>query len=274
MLKDIISTHVSGNIFLLGKKEILFTVEDVGIILGFPNFRHPVRHYGSTKKKSRLYERFGMATNFDRKKVHSLIQQLVKSDDEADVEDTVRLWIVLLLCTFLAPRSVHSCPQQMLSCLDDIQRIREYNCAAVVQEVWFLEHTRVRQPINRMTYPRFFRWGTFPDETSPFPIASLTGQLVIKNLTVERNEMETIYEGNQIVPKDTSTATTVRRMLTEYGAFPDAAKWELHFDSQCPQQASGSLNYAIYSIFCQNGEPKPVSHFTSTDEIGPCVVGT
>ncbi|MQL79065.1 hypothetical protein Taro_011514 [Colocasia esculenta] len=92
----------------------------------------------------------------------------------------------------------------MLSCLDDIQRIREYNWAATVQEVWFLEHTRVRQPINRMAYPRLFRWGTFAGKTSPFPIASLTGQQVIKNLTVERNEMETIYKGNQTVPEDTS----------------------------------------------------------------------
>ncbi|MQL73384.1 hypothetical protein Taro_005730, partial [Colocasia esculenta] len=151
-LEDIISTHVGGNIFLLGKKEVIFTVEDVGIILGLPSFGHPVRHYGNSKKKSRLHERFGVATNFDRKKVHSLIQQL------------------------------------MLSCLDDIQRIREYNWAAVVQKVWFLEHTRVRQPINWMAYPRLFRWGTFAGKTSPFPIASLTGQQVIKNLTVERNE--------------------------------------------------------------------------------------
>ncbi|MQM20381.1 hypothetical protein Taro_053399, partial [Colocasia esculenta] len=77
MLEDIISTHVGGNIFLLGKKEVLFTVEDVDIILEFPSFGHLVRHYGSSKKKSRLHERFGVATNFDRKKVHSLIQQLV-----------------------------------------------------------------------------------------------------------------------------------------------------------------------------------------------------
>ncbi|MQM08474.1 hypothetical protein Taro_041330 [Colocasia esculenta] len=110
MLEDIISTHVGGNIFLLGKKEVLFSVEDVGIILGLPSCGHPVRHYGSTKKKSRLHEWFGMATNFDRTKV------------------------------------------------------------------WFLEHTRVRQPINRMAYPRLFRWGTFAGKTSPFPIASLTGQ--------------------------------------------------------------------------------------------------
>ncbi|MQM02358.1 hypothetical protein Taro_035130 [Colocasia esculenta] len=196
MLEDIISTHVGGNIFLLGKKEVLFTVEDVGIILGLPSFGHPIRHYGSSKKKSRLHERFWVATNFDRKKVHSLIQKLVKSDDEANVEDTIRLWIVLLLCIFLAPRSAHSCPQQMLSCLDDIQRIREYNWAAAVQKVWFLEHTKVRQPINRMAYPRLFRWGTFAGKTSPFPIASLTGQHVIKNLMVERNEWETIYKGN------------------------------------------------------------------------------
>ncbi|MQM15499.1 hypothetical protein Taro_048437 [Colocasia esculenta] len=203
--EDIISTHVGGNIFLLGKKEVLFTIEDVGIILGLPSFGHPVCHYGSSKKKSRLHELFGVATNFDRKKVHSLIQQLVNSDEEADVEDTVRLWIVLLLCTFLCPRSGHSCPQQILSYLDDIQRIREYNWVAAVQEVWFLEHTRVRQPINRMAYPRLFRWGTFAGKTSPFPIASLTGQQIIKNLTVERNEWETIYEGNQTIPEDTST---------------------------------------------------------------------
>ncbi|MQM21478.1 hypothetical protein Taro_054519 [Colocasia esculenta] len=44
------------------------------------------------------------------------------------------------------------------------------------------------------------------------------------------------------------TATTVRRMLKEYGAFLDTAKWELRFDNQCPQQASGSLNCAIYVV--------------------------
>ncbi|MQM21968.1 hypothetical protein Taro_055015 [Colocasia esculenta] len=44
------------------------------------------------------------------------------------------------------------------------------------------------------------------------------------------------------------TATTVRRMLKEYRVFPDDAKWELHFDSTCPQQASGSLNCAIFVV--------------------------
>ncbi|MQM18974.1 hypothetical protein Taro_051974 [Colocasia esculenta] len=256
MLEDIISTHVGGNIFLLGKKEVLFTVEDVGIILGLPNFGHPVRHYGSTKKKSRLHERFGMATNFDRKKVHSLIQQLVKLDDEANVEDTVRMWIVLLLCTFLAPRSAHSCPQQMLSCLDDIQRIREYNWAAAVQEVWFLEHTRVRQPINRMAYPRLFRWGTFAGKTSPFPITSLTGQ----QLTVERNEMETIYKGNQTVLEDTSRVPPAAASLSLLQEIAASIKsQELKFD-----QLSTHLNdqmRQIEEIMCYiHKRDEPVTH--------------
>ncbi|MQL96117.1 hypothetical protein Taro_028792 [Colocasia esculenta] len=124
---------------MLGKKEVLFIVEDVGIILGLPSFGHPVCHYGSLKKKSKLHERFGVATNFDQKK--------------------------------------------------------------------FLEHTRVRQSINRMAYPRLFKWGLFGDKSLPFPIGSLTGQQVIKNLTVERNEWETIYEGNRTVQEDTSTVS-------------------------------------------------------------------
>ncbi|MQL97056.1 hypothetical protein Taro_029741 [Colocasia esculenta] len=139
MLENIISIHVGGNIFLLGKKEVLFTVEDVGIILGLPSFGHPIRHYGSFKKKSRLHEQF---------------------------------------------------------------------------EVWFLEHTRVRQPINWKAYPRLFTWGTFVGKTSSFPIASLTGQQVIKNLTVERNECETIYKGNQTVPEDTSTVPPAAASLS------------------------------------------------------------
>ncbi|MQL89011.1 hypothetical protein Taro_021582 [Colocasia esculenta] len=241
-----------------------------------------------------------MATNFDRKKVHSLIQELVKSDDEAYVEDTVRMWIVLLLCTFLAPRSAHSCPQQMLSCLDDIQRIREYNWAAAVHEVTLhnfdnlvtfvknqrsgatcpakrrsgkesqahyfmydcaasLAHTRVRQPINRMAYPRLFRWGTFAGKTSPFPIASLTGQQVIKNLTVERNEMETIYKGNQTVSEDTSTVppTASLSLLQEIAA--SIKSQEVKFD-QLNTQLNDQMRQ-IEEIMCYiHRRDEPVSH--------------
>ncbi|MQL74509.1 hypothetical protein Taro_006876 [Colocasia esculenta] len=220
---------------------------------------------------SKLHERFGMATKFDRKKVHSLIQEIVKSDDEADVQDTVRLWIVLLLCTFLAPRSAHSCLQQMLSCLDDIPRIREYNWAAAVQEVtlhnfdnlvtfvnnqrsgatcpakrrsgnqsqahyfiygcaaslavWFLEHTRVRQPMNRTAYPRLFRWGTIAMKTSTFPTASLTGQQVIKNLTVERDEMD-----NASLPEDTSTVRPASSLTLLHEIAASIKSQELIFD--------------------------------------------
>ncbi|MQM18629.1 hypothetical protein Taro_051624 [Colocasia esculenta] len=47
-------------------------------------------------------------------------------------------------------------------------------------------------------------------------------------------------------------ATTVRRMLTEYEAFPGADKWKLHFDNQCAQQASvvgGRVESKIWIVF-------------------------
>lgn len=135
LLEEIISSHIGDNCFKLGPKEVLFSVDDVGIILGLPSSGLRVHHYGSRTKKSRLHDRFGVKTIFDRKKVYSLIQGLVNSEDRTDIEDTVRLWIVLLFCTFVCPRSAHCCPQQMLSYLDDIGRIGEYNWASAVQEI-------------------------------------------------------------------------------------------------------------------------------------------
>ncbi|MQL75273.1 hypothetical protein Taro_007650, partial [Colocasia esculenta] len=203
MLEDIISTHVGGNIFLLCKKEVLFTVEDVSIILRLPSCGHPVRHYGSTNKKSRLHERFGMATNFDRKKV------------------------------------------------------------------WFLEHTRVRQPINQMAYPRLFRWGTFAGKTSPFPIASLTGQQVIKNLTVERNEIETIYKGNQIVPEDTSTVPPAASLSLLQEIAASIKSQEVKFD-QLNTQLNDQMRQIeeIMRYIHRRDEPPPMTNDDQAPPIG------
>ncbi|MQM11687.1 hypothetical protein Taro_044596 [Colocasia esculenta] len=270
MLEDIISTHAGGNIFLLCKKEVLFTVEDVGIILGLLNCGHPVRHYGSTKKKSRLYERFGMATNFDRKKVHSLIQELVKLDDEVDVEDTVRLWIVLLVCTFLAPRSAHSCPQQMLSCLDDIQRIREYNWAAAVQEVTlhnfdnlvtFVKNQRsgatcpAKRRSGKESQAHYFMYGC----AASLAVWFLEHTRVTKNLTVERNEMETIYKGNQTVPEDTSTVppATSLSLLQEIAA--SMKSQEVKFD-QLNTQLNDQMRQIEEIMRYIHRRDEPVSH--------------
>lgn len=58
--------------------------------------------------------------------VHMYILELVDSDDTNDVVSKVRLWILLLLCTFFCPRSNRSCPLQMVSCLDDIDGISSF----------------------------------------------------------------------------------------------------------------------------------------------------
>ncbi|MQM21489.1 hypothetical protein Taro_054531, partial [Colocasia esculenta] len=42
--------------------------------------------------------------------------------------------------------------------------------------VWFLEHTRLRQLIDREAIPRLFRWGSILDKKLSFSIDSLQGQ--------------------------------------------------------------------------------------------------
>ncbi|MQL78551.1 hypothetical protein Taro_010965, partial [Colocasia esculenta] len=123
-----------------------------------------------------------------------------------------------------------------------------YGCAAA------LAHTRVRQPINRMAYPRLFKWGTFAGKTSPFPIASLTGQQVIKKLTVERNEMETAS-----LPEDTSTIRPVASLSLLHEIAALIKSQELKFD-----QLNTHLNdqmRQIEEIMCYiHRRDDPVSH--------------
>ncbi|MQL96601.1 hypothetical protein Taro_029275 [Colocasia esculenta] len=135
LIGEIAHTYKGASNFQIGDKTLTFTVEDVALILGLPCCGQRVPHYYSPIKLSKLHHRFGAKLTFDRKVVTKLIRQLVQSDDACDVDDTARLWIVLLLSTFLCPRSSPCCPPQMLICLDNIDEIGRYNWAAAVTEM-------------------------------------------------------------------------------------------------------------------------------------------
>ncbi|MQL84009.1 hypothetical protein Taro_016514 [Colocasia esculenta] len=135
LIEEIAQSYKGASNFQLGDKTLTFTVEDVALILGLPSCGSSVPHYSSPIKLSKLHHRFVAKLTFDRKVVTKLIRQLVQSDDPCDVEDTTRLWIVLLLSTFLCPRSSPSCPPQMLICLNNIDEVGRYNWAAAVTEM-------------------------------------------------------------------------------------------------------------------------------------------
>ncbi|MQL90898.1 hypothetical protein Taro_023514 [Colocasia esculenta] len=59
-------------------------------------------------------------------------------------------------------------------------------------KVWFLEHTRLRQPIDREAIPRLFRWGSVLDKKLSFSIDSLQGQQIIKHLKLASKEKTAI----------------------------------------------------------------------------------
>ncbi|MQM17780.1 hypothetical protein Taro_050758, partial [Colocasia esculenta] len=66
-----------------------------------------------------------------------------------------------------------------------------FGCSAALA-VWFLEHTRLRQPIDREAIPRLFRWGSVLDKKLSFSIDSLQGQQIIKHLKLASKEKTTI----------------------------------------------------------------------------------
>ncbi|MQM18272.1 hypothetical protein Taro_051259 [Colocasia esculenta] len=126
LLEEIVSHHEVGNVFNIENKSVSFTVEDVALILGMPCTGFPVHHYGSSIKVSKLHKRFGKDIAFTRQVIH---------DEKEDIEDTVRLWILLLLSTFLAPRSAYVCSPQMIKYLDDIERIGSYAWVVAFHEL-------------------------------------------------------------------------------------------------------------------------------------------
>ncbi|MQL82018.1 hypothetical protein Taro_014482 [Colocasia esculenta] len=197
LLEEIVAHHEVGNVCNIGKKSLSFTVEDVALILGMPCIGFPMHHYGSSIEVSKLHKRFGKDTAFTRQVIHGYLIDLVGSAEKEDIEDTVWLWILLLLSTFLAPRSAYICSPQMIKYLDDIERIRSYAWAVAFHElilhnieeaskmvkmnakrgrhdekprknhfifacfyalcVW-LEHTHSIPPINCLIFPWLFRW--------------------------------------------------------------------------------------------------------------------
>ncbi|MQL73509.1 hypothetical protein Taro_005854, partial [Colocasia esculenta] len=197
LLEQIVAHHDVGNVFNIGNKSLSFTVEDVTLILGMPCIGFPVHHYGSSIEVSKLHKKFSKDIAFTRQVIHSYLIDLVGSDEE-DIEDTVRLWILLLLSTFLAPQLAYVCSPQMIKYLDDIERIRNYAWVVAFHElilhnieevskmvkmnakrgrhdeksrknhfifgcsyalcVWLLEHTHAIPPISCLIFPRLFWW--------------------------------------------------------------------------------------------------------------------
>ncbi|MQM03081.1 hypothetical protein Taro_035855 [Colocasia esculenta] len=71
-----------------------------------------------------------------------------------------------------------------------------FGCS-VALALWYLEHTRLRQPIDREAIPRLFRWGSVLDKKLSFSVHSLQGQQVIKHLKLVKIEKKAIIGVSQ-----------------------------------------------------------------------------
>ncbi|KAK1281037.1 hypothetical protein QJS04_geneDACA016118 [Acorus gramineus] len=59
---------------------------------------------------------------------------LVKSDEEEDVKDFVRLWIAFMFASFLFPNDHYNCPLPLLSYFDDLEGTWRYAWAVSIRD--------------------------------------------------------------------------------------------------------------------------------------------
>ncbi|MQM14528.1 hypothetical protein Taro_047464 [Colocasia esculenta] len=122
------------DLFKFGRTIIPFTADDVALILGVPSVGRHVPISGPVQK-SVLHSQFSNTEKFDREGIKKLFHGIIKSNETDDVANTVRLWILLLLSTFLVPRTNFTCPPQMLHCLDDQNRVKDFAWADGFQKL-------------------------------------------------------------------------------------------------------------------------------------------
>ncbi|MQM14214.1 hypothetical protein Taro_047141, partial [Colocasia esculenta] len=133
-VEQIILGWEGEDLFKFGRTIIPFTADDVALILGVPSVGLDVPINGPVQK-SVLHSHFSNTEKFDREGIKKLIRGIIKSNETDDVANTVQLWILLLLSTFLAPRTNFTCPPQMLHCLDDLNRVKDFTWAAGFQKL-------------------------------------------------------------------------------------------------------------------------------------------
>ncbi|MQM11421.1 hypothetical protein Taro_044329 [Colocasia esculenta] len=133
-LEEIILGWEGEDLFKFGTTIIPFTADDIALILGVPSVWRDVPISGPVQK-SILHSQFSNTQKFDREGIKKLIHGIIKSNETDDVANTVRLWILLLLSTFLAPRTNFTCPPQMLHCLDDLNRVKDFAWADGFQKL-------------------------------------------------------------------------------------------------------------------------------------------
>ncbi|MQM00277.1 hypothetical protein Taro_033008 [Colocasia esculenta] len=108
--------------------------DDVALILGVPSVGRDVP-ISDPVQQSVLHSHFSNTEKFDREGIKKLICGIIKSNEMDDVANTVRRWILLLLSTFHALRTNFTCPSQMLHCLDDLNRVKDFAWADGFQKL-------------------------------------------------------------------------------------------------------------------------------------------
>ncbi|KAI0498400.1 hypothetical protein KFK09_021641 [Dendrobium nobile] len=161
--------------FLIKDQKLLFTVDEVAMILGLPN-RGNNFEIGSARIT-------GKSANDIKKEVISL-------DESTAMPDVLKKFIIFLLSNLFFPLHNYRTPASIISVARNVEKFLSYNWPDSIREflvtdfnaiakkmkrgqplgylngfvhiiiIWFLEHYTLHEPLNSKSRPRFLCWGS------------------------------------------------------------------------------------------------------------------
>ncbi|KAK1291739.1 hypothetical protein QJS10_CPB17g00365 [Acorus calamus] len=156
--------------FKLGNSIIPFKVSDCALILGLSSYGDIVdfeKHGECTEFQKRFFDKSLPTTNVIVRHLQRLMYE-----ELGPLEDFTKMMVVLLFSTVLFPQTNFSLPIQLLSYVDEIERLQDYAWADAVHRflikhipdasdrVFVFEHSNIVKPksIARDKVPRLFKW--------------------------------------------------------------------------------------------------------------------
>ncbi|XP_012857591.1 PREDICTED: uncharacterized protein LOC105976874 [Erythranthe guttata] len=167
--------------FILGGKKLIINLRECDLIFGITSGEDPVN-----RKRSQIYDSpLAMRKFRQYKKLRTchLTEQLLKyihSDKQEDVEDTVRIVIIHLLCTVFFVTDGGRVNWWMFRICNNLDLLNKYNWGKGIVDYfmhfvnrhppakvrgctplfmyWICERTKLVNPVKEDAFPRFLKW--------------------------------------------------------------------------------------------------------------------
>ncbi|CAL5363533.1 unnamed protein product [Camellia sinensis] len=172
--------------FVLGKKEMKLRSSDVKLIFGIDCGEDSITTKSYARPKDfelPFYKRRCKSVKrLDGKSLTKMFQQTKKGKSTNDRQDLARVITLYLCLKLLMPTTGHTLSWSFLNYVDNLNNIKKYNWVEAIKDTlmnsmanannnprhvtgcvmlllyWYCEHSKLLQPSNKESFPRFMKW--------------------------------------------------------------------------------------------------------------------